>query len=106
MSQPSHPGLYLIVDFDWPETVAAETVQKARRLHGAVQDQSWIREVVAASNGIGAGPRSTWIFWLENYAALDRLLHDSSNEISTAYVDFFSAMPNVVDKIREQVIFK
>lgn len=106
MSHGLHPGLYLIVDFDWPETITADTAQKARRLHEAVQSQSWILEVVAASGGVGGGPRSTWIFWLENYAALDRLLHNPSDEISKAYNDFFSAMPLVVDKVRDQVVFK
>lgn len=105
-SEQTYPGLYLIVDFDWPELLLPEAADKARRLHKTVQGQSWIREVVAASGGVGGGPRSTWIFWLENYAALDRLLHDPSDEISKAYNDFFSAMPVIVDKVRDQVVFK
>jgi hypothetical protein len=105
-SEQIHPGLYLIVDFDWPEPLPSEAADKARHLHKVVQGQSWIREVVAASGGVGGGPRSTWIFWLENYPALDRLLHDPSDEISKAYIDFFSAMPLVVDKVRDQVVFR
>jgi hypothetical protein len=103
-AQP-HPGLYLIVDFDWPAPVTSETADKARHLHTVLQGQLWIREVVAASGGVGGGPRSTWVFWLENYSALDRLLHDPSDEISKAYDNFFSAMPLVVDKVRDQVLF-
>lgn len=105
-SEGSHPGLYLIVDFDWPEPLLPEAADKARHLHKVVQGQSWIREVVAASGGVGGGPRSTWIFWLENYAALDRLLHNPADEISKAYNNFFSAMPVVLDKVRDQVLFK
>ena len=105
MSENPHPGLYLMVEFDWPEPVTAEVAKKARHLHDVVQGRTWIRESVAASGGVGAGPRSLWIFWLENYAALDRLLHDSSDEVSQAYMECFSAMPVVVDKIRDEVVF-
>jgi hypothetical protein len=105
-SEGTQPGLYLIVDFDWPEPILTEAIDKARHLHKVLQGQSWIRETVAASGGVGGGPRSTWIFWLENYAALDRLLHHPVDEISKAYNDFFSAMPVVLDKVRDQVLFK
>jgi hypothetical protein len=54
---------------------------------------------------LGEGPGSIWIFWLENYAAFDRLLRDKTDEVSQAYIDFYSAMPRVVDKIREKVVF-
>ncbi|MFZ1397831.1 MAG: hypothetical protein WAS33_13075, partial [Candidatus Promineifilaceae bacterium] len=65
----------------------------------------WIKEVVAASGGIGEGPASIWILWLRNYAALDRLFHAEDDPVSQAYNAFFSAMPVVKDKIREQVDF-
>ena len=102
--QTSHP-IYLIVEFDWPTAMKPELVQKAKNLHQIVQDQSWIQEVVAASGGLGAGPSSIWIFQLENYAALDRLLRDRSDGVSQAYVGFFSEMANVQDKVREAVAF-
>ena len=104
MSNPS-PGIYLIVNFDWPSPFEPEHGQKARKLHDVVQGQSWIREVVAASGGIGKGPASVWIFWLENYAALDTLLRNRENEISAAYIDFFTDMPTVVETVREEVSF-
>lgn len=105
MSEQKHPGIYLIVEFDWPNPVNAEVGKKARHLHDVVQNKTWIRETVAGSGGLGEGPSSIWVFWLENYAALDRLLRDKSDAVSQAYNDFFTAMPRVVDKIREEVVF-
>lgn len=84
MSEQTSRGIYLIVEFDWPNPVETEVAQKAAQLHKMVQNQSWIREVVAA---------------------LDRLFHVRSNEVSQAYMGFFSGMPHVKDKIREEVIF-
>ena len=103
-SQPS-PGIYLMIDFDWPKPFQPELGAKARQLHDAVQGRSWIREVVAASGGIGAGPSSSWIFWLEDYAALDRLLRDDEDHIAQAYSAFFSSVATMTEKIREEVIF-
>jgi hypothetical protein len=105
MSEQKHLGIYLIVEFEWPNPFSAEDGKKARRLHDVIQNQTWIREMMAGSGGVGEGPSSIWIFWLENYAALDRLFHDQSNDVSQAYSEFFSAMPKVVDKIREEVVF-
>ena len=105
MSEQAARGIYLIVEFDWPNPVETEAAQKAAHLHTVVQNQDWIREVVAASGGLGGENSALWIFWLENYAALDRLFHDRSDEISQAYLGFFSKMPRVKDKIREEVIF-
>ena len=105
MSEKTRPGIYLIVEFDWPSPFNSEDGKKARHLHDVTQGQTWIHETVAGSGGLGEGPSSIWIFWLENYAALDRLLHDKEDEVSKAYVDFFSSMPKVVEKIREEVAF-
>jgi hypothetical protein len=105
MATPAKPGIYLCVDFDWPKPFKEEHGKLARKLHDVVQNQSWIREVVAASGGLGSGPSSTWIFWLEDYAALDTLMRDRENEVTTAYWDFFGQMPLVVDKIRDEVVF-
>ena len=105
MAEQSSQSIYLIVEFDWPSPMKPELVQRARDLHQIVQNQAWIEEVVAASGGLGTGPSSIWIFRLESYAALDRLLRDRSDEVSRAYVGFFSEMANVEDRIREAVIF-
>jgi hypothetical protein len=105
MSDKRKPGIYLIVEFDWPRPSDPEAGKKAYHLHQVLQNRSWIREVVAASGGVGKGPSSMWIFWLENYAALDRLLKDRQNEVSQAYVAFFAAMPKQTEKVREEVIF-
>lgn len=69
MADTPKTGIYLIVDFDWPNPFEPEHGKNARKLHAVVQNQHWIREVAAASSGVGAGPGSSWIFWLENYAA-------------------------------------
>lgn len=99
------PGIYLFVEFDWPRPFEGGYGRKARSLHDAVQNKSWIKEVVAGSGGLGSGPSSNWVFWLENYAALDRLLRDQGDEVCQAYTGFFSEMPVVVERIREEVIF-
>ncbi len=95
----------MIVEFAWPRPFSQEHAQNARKLHDVVQGKDWIKEVVAASGGIGEGPASIWIFWLPNYAALDRLLNDKKDPVSHAYLAFFSQMAEVKDKIREQVAF-
>ena len=104
MSKPL-AGIYLIVEFEWPQPFTQEHGQNARKLHDVVQDKEWIQEVVAASSGIGDGPPSIWIFWLPDYAALDRLFHDKEDPVRQAYLAFFSQMPVVHDKIREKVAF-
>jgi hypothetical protein len=99
------PGIYLIVQFNWPANITKELAGKARALHDVLHgEHGWIRDTVAASGGLGSGPSSLWIFWLQNYAALDRLLH-SDDPISQAYVAFFSEMVDVSESVREQVAF-
>ena len=106
MSEKNIPGIYLIVEFDWPRPFTPEVGKNAQKLHQSLQNQTWIRETIVASGGLGEGPSSTWVFWLENYAALDRLLRDEANEIHQAYMAFFSSLPRVIDKVREETIFK
>lgn len=101
----STAGIYLFIEFDWPKPFETEYGRKARQLHDLVQNQSWIKEVAAASGGLGSGPSSSWVFWLENYAALDRLLRNREDEICQAYISFFSDMPVVIERIREEVLF-
>ena len=105
MSEIPAAGIYLIVEFDWPAQFERQHGTDARQLHDAVQNQSWIKEVVAGSGGLGKGPSAIWIFWLENYAALDRLLRSPTDPVSEAYLTFFRQMPNVIEKIREEVLF-
>lgn len=105
MSNQPNAGIYLFVQFNWPQPFSKEHAQKAAHLHNSVQGQTWIKETIAASGGIGPGPSSIWVFWLENYAALDTLLRDQANEISQAYTNFFADMPVVDEIIREEVIF-
>lgn len=98
-------GIYLIIDFEWPKPFDGGCVKRARTLHEVVQLQSWVHEVVAAGGGIGSGPAYTWVFWLESYAALERLLRSDHDEVALAYRAFFADMTNVTDKIREEVLF-
>ena len=98
-------GIYLTIDFDWPTPFEPAHATLARRLHDVVQGQTWINESVAASGGVGGEQDSSWVFWLENYAALDKLLRDENDEVAQAYKTFFSAMPVVTEKIREAVLF-
>ena len=105
MNESSPPGIYLIIEFDWPRPFTPEQAKMAAHLHNVVQNKRWIKEVVAASGGVGNGPSSFWTFWLENFAALDILLKDRENEVSKAYHNFFSEMVNVHDKVREEVEF-
>ena len=95
----------MIIDFDWPKAFKPEHGELAPALHKATQNKSWIREVMAASGGIGGKQSSIWIFWLENYGALDRLLAEREEPVAIAYRAFFSAMESVEDKVREEVRF-
>ena len=106
MNEQRSPGIYLIIEFNWPSPVEPDVAQKAAHLHRVLQGCDWIQEVVAASGGLGGDLSSLWIFRLESYAALDRLFHDRADEISQAYMDFFSRMPRIQDKIWEEVIFR
>lgn len=105
MSTEKQPGIYLIIEFEWPKEFDPETGIKARQLHALVQNKRWIKPIVAASGGIGQGASSMWIFWLENYATLDMIYHESDNEVGKLFQSFFSKMENVSDKIREEVFF-
>ncbi len=98
-------GIYLIVEFNWPGEVTREQANLARALHQIVQERGWIKEIVAASGGLGSGPSSIWIFWLKDYATLDRLLRTEGDEVGQAYRSFFQQMPLVKEKIREEVEF-
>lgn len=105
MSEQPTPGIYLMVDFSWPRPFQPEYRQNARNLHQIVQDQGWIREVMAASGGVGAGASSVWIFWLENYAALDRLLRNQEDPVAQAYLSFIKDIQDVSEKVRHEIIF-
>ena len=106
MADSSELGIYLIVDFDWPKPFKPQYGQFAVELHSAVQNQDWITEVLSASGGLGRGRSSVWVFWLENYAALDRLFSVQEDLVSAAYRAFFTSMENVDDKVREEVRFR
>jgi hypothetical protein len=106
MNDVEPPGIYLIVHFDWPSPFERSHGENARHLHDVVQGRTWIKEVLAASGGVGRGPSSVWVFWLQSYSSLDRLFRDQEDEVAKAYAAFFSEMEGVVDQIREEVRFR
>lgn len=105
-SSANGQGIYLVIQFNWPDNLKPEHGEAAKSLHKQVVDSSWIEEILAASGGIGAGPSSLWIFRIEDYGSLDRLLHDQHDPVSGAYNEFFSQMVNVEEILREQVLFR
>ena len=98
-------SIYLLVQFNWPRPLEPGHGQMAKALHETLQGQKWIKEVVAASGGVGGDASSLWIFKLPNYAALDRLFHDEGDPVAAAYQNFFSEMVDVQDMVREEVVF-
>ncbi len=101
----SRPGILLVVDFDWPRPFAQEHATNARALHDAVVESDWIEEVAAGSGGLGGGGSSLWVFRLQNYAALDRLMGNPTDPVSSAYIACFKSMVNVIERVREEVYF-
>ncbi len=106
MPVPDHQGIYLFVSFDWPRPVKDEHQAAAVKLHRIVQDSHWVREVLAASGGLGPGSPSVWVFRVPNYAALDHLLRDTDEPVCKAYTAFFSKMVAVTETVREEVVFR
>lgn len=97
-------NIYLFVQFNFPKPFQTEYGLKAKNLNQSLVGQDWIEAVLAASGGIGGGPSSLWVFKLGDYASLDRLFH-GDNPVAKDYIDFFSAMEDVHDFIREEVVF-
>lgn len=58
MTNVERTGIYLVVDFEWSQTFEPKYGELARALHKSGQNKSWIREVLAASGGIGSGQSS------------------------------------------------
>lgn len=105
MAVAERQGIYLFVSFDWPRPVLLDHQEAAMKLHVAVQQSQWVREVLAASGGLGHGSASVWVFRLPNYAGLDRLLRDPADPVCKAYTAFFSKMVAVTESVREEVLF-
>ena len=105
MATQQDPGIYLIVEFNWPAKITKEIGASAKALHEAVTASDWIDDPVAASGGLGGGPSSIWVFHLPDYAALDRLFKDREDPVSQAYYAFFSNMQDVEDSVREAVLW-
>jgi hypothetical protein len=105
MDAKPRAGIYLFVQFNWPPNFTKEMAEAAKALHLAVEKADWIQETLAASGGLGSGPANWWVFWMADYASLDRLLHGGEDAVSLAYGAFFTNMVDVSEAIREQVVF-
>jgi hypothetical protein len=101
---PANPGVYLIIRFNWPPVFKAEYGDAAKSLHTAVEQADWIEEVLAASGGLGGGQSSYWIFRIQDYGILDRLL-SGDNAVASAYHLFFGFMQDVEEVMRQEVVF-
>jgi hypothetical protein len=99
-------GIYLFVYFDWPKQITDDVIQGALQLHKLTNECDWIKESIAASDGVGSEFSSVWVFWLENYGALDKLFRDKDNEINQVYTMFFTKMRKVKTHVKEKVIFR
>jgi hypothetical protein len=99
------PGILLIVEFSWPSPLQPAHHVAARALHDSVVESDWVEEVAAGSGGIGGESQSIWVFRLQNYAALDRLLNDADDPVSRAYITWLQEMVQVTTKVREEVYF-
>ncbi|MHA1303502.1 MAG: hypothetical protein ACTSQE_13230 [Candidatus Heimdallarchaeaceae archaeon] len=98
------PGIFYIISFDWPEEISSELSEKVRKFHELVKQTDWIEEKVAASGGIGVGATSIWIFWLQDYTDLNKLLRDD-NELAKLYREWTHEMLNLETTVREEVMF-
>jgi hypothetical protein len=105
MQGKKQPGILLIVDFDWPQPFEKEHAQKAWALHDAIVASDWVVDLAAGAGGVGAGQSSIWVFRLDGYAALDRLMREREDPVCRAYMDCFGIMENVAERVREEVIF-
>ena len=77
-------------------------------MHETVRKNDWIDDPVVAYGGVGNGLPCMWIFSLESYAFLDKLLHPTKNEhndVAIAYSNFFNQMKTVKSKIKHEVQF-
>ena len=99
------PGLFLIIRFNWPREFKPEYGDAAKSLHVAIEHADWITEVLAASGGLGGKQSSYWVFKIQDYAALDRLLGEGDDAVASAYDLFFSSMLDIDEVIRKEVVF-
>ena len=108
LTENQKPGIFLILEFDWPREETPDMYKAAGNLHNKVQKTDWIEEIFAGFGGIGSGKASIWVFKMSTYADLDKLLNSyklDQNEVSKAYSKFFKLMINVEEKIRQEVVF-
>lgn len=96
---------YFINWFDWPSTISEEMAKDAKELHRLVIEADWIEETIAASGGVGGELSSIWVFKLNGYGDLERLLHDYNDPICKQYHKFFNQMARMETMIRDKVIF-
>ncbi|MHA2089777.1 MAG: hypothetical protein ACW98K_02860 [Candidatus Kariarchaeaceae archaeon] len=109
MSTADTSGLYLIVEFDWPNEITSELFKASAHLHEVVTKSDWIDEKVAGYGGLRLDFQCIWIFRVKDYAALDKLLNlpgDKQDDVAKAYSYFFDNMIKVKETIRQEVTFR
>ena len=100
----NQPGIVLILQFNWPQTITKELGLKVHHFHDLIIAADWIEEKVPASKGIGGKYNSIWVLKMENYAALDHFLH-GKNEIAENFTEWADQMLKMKINVKEEVQF-
>ena len=109
MSITNTPGLFLIVEFDWPKEITPQLFKASSHLHEVVTQSDWIDEKVAGYGGLRIDFQCIWIFRVNDFVALEKLLNlpeDEQDDVAKAYANFFDNMIKVKETIRQEVIFQ
>ena len=107
MTNNSSPGIFLIVEFDWPSPTPPALFQAAASLHKTLERSIWMQEILGGFGGIGSHYQSIWIFKFSNFADIDILLENGNErEEVEAYSAFFDNMKNVKTIIKQEVTFE
>jgi len=106
MTSSSSPGIFLIVEFDWPNPTPPAMYQAAASIHRSLKQSIWMQEVLGGFGGIGSNYQSIWIFKFANFADIDILLNNTSDRAEVkVYSSFFDNMKNVKTIIKQEVTF-
>ena len=95
---------YLIIEFDWPETITKELATSVRKFHDLIELEDWINEEIAASGGIGGEFSSIWIFNIGPYAGLDKFFH-GDNPIAEHFPKWADFMAKMRISVKQKVHF-
>src|SRR2546422_3126377 len=105
MNRSPAPGIILFVEFAWPRPFVPDHGTLASQLHAAVAKHAWLREIVAASGGVGGRPSSPRGFLLPGYAARAPPFRLAEGPGGQAHPALFSGIDNGSANPREGVLF-